>query len=79
MPLSVRWATQPTLRIRENGPTYFEQQVQRLGLSGQSFLALLSSPPLICWIEKHRTQYYVPEELLRMLGRELYESEVQVA
>ena len=52
-------------QIRVNqGPTRFEKQVARLGISEQEYV---SCPSLIDWVHRNADRYYVPEWLINRL------------
>jgi|GEM_PF-5802756 len=56
-----------------NDPTYFELEVERLGLQEWEYSF---SERLRIWADEHRTRHYVPEELLRAWGMELDDADV---
>jgi hypothetical protein len=62
---NLNWASGRALENPPAVPTWFEEQVQELGLNEQTYEA---SRELKKWCERNKDRCYVPEWLLRRWG-----------
>jgi hypothetical protein len=64
-PRNQHWASGRPAEIRAQGPTGFDEEVRRLGLDEQTYVA---SRELKKWCELNKNRCYIPESLLKQWG-----------
>lgn len=62
------WNGETIVPVPPESPTYFELELDRLGLAGESYEALRYSRELFRWAGEHRLKHYIPEVLLNAWG-----------
>jgi hypothetical protein len=60
-----RWGNGRSGEIRPQGPTGFEDEVRRLGLSEQDYA---HSSQLKAWCERNKDRHFIPEAVLKLWG-----------